>query len=134
MKTQIHEYSKNIKPLSWQRTQGVNIIMAKRNHPRKLKAKFEAQEMRLWWNGKDPDNCEVYTNRDAFAFLFMKIAEEHHIPYQLSSTAFFMTMPLKLVPFHLPLRRPSIITPEDRERRREWCRKIGLRNRKLSGI
>jgi hypothetical protein len=106
--------------------------MAKRTRkqPRKLKVRLENQEMHLCWSGRDPDFCELFTNCDAFAFLFMKIAEEHHIPYQMSSTGFFVRVPLKLVPFHLPLRRPPVISDEDRERRREWCRKIGLANKK----
>jgi hypothetical protein len=90
----------------------------------------EKQELHLWWDGKEPQHFSIYTNRDSMAVFFVEIAEQHGIAYQLSPFGLFLDLPVKLLPFNIPVRRPVCLTPEDRQRRRDWCRQIGLKNRK----
>lgn len=104
--------------------------MAKK--PRTIQSKVppEKQELLISWSGKDRGYFQVYTNYDSMAAFFLAIAEDNKIDYQLTPFGLFMKLPSKLLPFKIPIKRPLDISPEDRERRREWCREIGLSRRK----
>src|SRR5262245_8324333 len=101
-------------------------------YPRTIKSRVPPgkQEFLLSWSGKERDHFNVYTNYDSMAAFFLMLAQDNKIEYQLTSYGLFVKLPSKLLPFKIPIKRPLKISAEERERRREWCRKIGLANRK----
>jgi hypothetical protein len=84
----------------------------------------------LSWSGKDRDHFNVYTNYDSLAAFFLMLAQDNKVEYQLTPYGLFVKLPSKLLPFKIPVKRPLNISPQERERRREWCRKIGRANSK----
>jgi hypothetical protein len=104
-------------------------------NPRLLKVKtpLEKQELILHWKRADKDCWSLYTNLESVAAFFLTTAHTHRLPednYVVSAFGLHMTIPIKLLSFQIPFRRPYVISEDERHRRREWCRKIGRRNTK----
>jgi len=90
--------------------------MAKKRYPRTIQCRIpaEKQELLISWSGKNRACFEVYTNYDSMAALFVAIAQDNKIDYQLSRFGVFMKLPSKLLPFKIPVKRGLDIPPEDR--------------------
>jgi hypothetical protein len=100
----------------------------------KITPSKDKRELIIHWEGKDPESYCLYTNCEAFAFLFLNLAHQHSVSrenWEVSPFGLHIKLPTYLLPFDLPFKRPYNLSPEDRERRREHCRQVGLRNRKL---
>jgi hypothetical protein len=99
-------------------------------YPRTVKVKPKEAELLISWRENDKEVFRIFCTQDSMAALFIMIAQDNKIPYELSPLGLSLRLPTKLLPFNLPLKRPYVISDGDRQRRREWCRTIGRRNRK----